>query len=66
MLRSPTRRIALMKEHQLDEFGEHDPDECEPCLEENHTACSDCRCGRCCRGLLIKASLRDAEREPRI
>ncbi|MGE0536657.1 MAG: YkgJ family cysteine cluster protein [Pirellulales bacterium] len=55
-----------MEEHQLDEYGEHDPDECESCVEKNHTSCGSCRCGRCCRGLLIEASLRDAEREPRI
>jgi len=53
-------------DHQLDEDGFHDEDECEVCIEGNHSVACDCRCGRCCEGLLIEVSLRDAEREPRI
>lgn len=52
--------------HDLDEDGEHDPGECELCIETNGTVACDCRCGKCCENLLIDASLRDAEREPRI
>ncbi len=55
-----------IEDHQLDEDGDHDPDECEVCIERNESVCSDCRCGRCCEGLLIEVSLRDAEREPRL
>jgi uncharacterized protein len=55
-----------LDEHQLDEDGEHDPDECEVCYECDHSIKSTCDCGRCCESLLIEVSLRDAEREPRI
>lgn len=51
--------------HDLDEDGDHDPDECELCLEQHPVSCS-CKCGNCCESLLIEVSLRDAEREPRI
>ncbi len=51
--------------HQLDEDGFHDEDECEICLLANAPTCS-CRCGQCCRHLLIEVSLEDAEREPKI
>ena len=55
------------EDHQLDEDGEHDSDACELCIERDHTVENDCRCGRCCAGgLLIEATLRDAESEPRI
>jgi len=54
-------------EHQFDEHdGYHDPDECERCLEICATTTCACRCGRCCQSLIIEATLRDAEREPRI
>lgn len=49
-----------------DEEGEHDEDECELCVERNHTVSCDRRCGRCCRHSIIETSLRDAQREPRI
>jgi Fe-S-cluster containining protein len=52
-------------EHQLDEFGDHHPDECEECLLAKAVACK-CRCGRCCELLIIEVSLCDAEREPLI
>jgi hypothetical protein len=52
--------------HQLDEDGLHDPDDCEVCIEQSCVKCCSCRCGVCCERLLIEASLRDAEREPRI
>lgn len=55
-----------INEHQRDEDGDHDPDTCEVCYEQTHASRSDCRCGDCCRQLLLEASLRDAEREPRI
>jgi len=54
-------------EHRYDEEdGFHDEGECELCLEINGTTTCDCRCGRCCATLIIEATLRDAEREPRI
>ena len=52
-------------EHQLDEYGDHDPDECEECLLSKTVACK-CRCGRCCEFLIIEVSMRDGEREPLI
>ena len=52
--------------HQLDEDGDHNPDECELCFENNHAVCNSCRCGNCCQATIIEVSLRDAEREPRI
>jgi len=52
--------------HELDEDGEHDPDECGACIERQHSVDCDCRCGDCCRNLILEADLRDAAREPRI
>jgi hypothetical protein len=52
--------------HDLDEYYEHDLDECQRCLEANHTVKNDCRCGICCCSLLIEATARDAAREPLI
>jgi hypothetical protein len=52
--------------HDVDEEGTHDAEECELCLERNHTVACDYRCGKCCESLLIEVSLRDAQREPRI
>ena len=53
-------------EHQLDDDGEHWPDECEVCFERNNATNCHHKCGCCCESLLIEVSLRDAEREPRI
>ena len=55
-----------LDDHQLDEDGYHDEDECERCVEQHETKCCDCRCGRCCEVMIVEASFRDAEREPRI
>jgi Fe-S-cluster containining protein len=52
-------------DHQLDEDGEHDPDECYQCLLGKEVA-SECRCAACCRRLIIEVGLEDAEREPKI
>jgi Fe-S-cluster containining protein len=52
--------------HDVDEEGSHVADECELCVEREHTVACTCRCGKCCEELLIEVSLRDAEREPRI
>lgn len=52
--------------HQLDEDGDHDEDECEVCIEQTHTVHCECRCGHCCEAMILEASLRDGEREPRI
>jgi Fe-S-cluster containining protein len=54
-----------MSKHQLDEDGEHDEDECYQCLLGKEVQ-NDCRCGRCCRALIIEVLLEDAEREPKI
>ena len=55
-----------LDEHDLDHEGEHDPDECELCLEQQGTVTNQCRCGKCCEHLLFDDTLRDVEREPRI
>ena len=52
--------------HDLDEDGEHEPDECQHCLEQNETVINTCRCGDCCKELIIEATARDAAREPLI
>lgn len=52
--------------HDLDEDGEHDPDECQLCLEANHSVQNTCRCGECCTKLIVEATARDAAREPLI
>lgn len=51
--------------HTLDEDGEHDEDACWVCLHRN-TVKTECRCGECCRQLIIEVCVEDAEREPRI
>src|SRR5687768_440559 len=51
--------------HQFDEDGYHDPDSCYDCLLSQGVK-SDCRCGQCCRRLLIEVLPQDAEREPKI
>lgn len=58
--------IPIGDGHDLDEDGFHDEDECERCLEANHSILSDCRCGRCCERLIVEATARDAVREPLI
>lgn len=50
--------------HDLDEFDEHDEDECYICLHKQEVQ-SDCKCGQCCH-MLIEVDARDAEREPKI
>jgi Fe-S-cluster containining protein len=55
-----------LDDHQLDEDGLHDPEECEACLEAGCSVGPTCGCGRCCEALLIEATPRDALREPRI
>lgn len=55
-----------LNSHDLDDDGEHDPNECELCLEKNCTIACECRCGNCCEKLIIEVSLRDGERESRI
>jgi len=52
-------------EHTLDEDGEHDEDSCYSCLLGKAVQ-SDCRCGECCRRLIIEVLPQDAEREPKI
>lgn len=52
--------------HELDEDGDHKPDECQKCIEAKETVVCSCDCGNCCRHLLIETTLADAEREPLI
>lgn len=58
--------LMHFREHQHDEEGLHEPDECEVCIEKNQSYDSSCRCGLCCEQLIIEVSLRDSEREPKI
>lgn len=51
--------------HEFDEDGWHDQDECDVCALAA-PALSDCRCGECCRSLIIEVTVKDAEREPKI
>jgi Fe-S-cluster containining protein len=51
--------------HEFDEDGFHDEEECEVCLLARAPTCK-CRCGECCRRLIIQVSLSDAQREPKI
>jgi Fe-S-cluster containining protein len=63
---------CLLAEHQAmiagDETAQevHDPDQCYWCLEQQPPALSSCRCGECCRRLIIEVTLEDAKREPKI
>lgn len=50
--------------HQTDEDGEHDEEECYPCLARNEIT-SACRCGECCRHLILEALVEDAVIEPK-
>jgi hypothetical protein len=52
--------------HDQDEDGYHAREGCELCIENDHSVTSKCDCGACCQRLIIEASFRDAEREPRI
>lgn len=56
----------MLDGHTLDDDGEHDESACYQCLVNKEPVTSDCRCGVCCRRLLIEVGLQDAEREPRI
>ncbi len=51
--------------HEFDEDGWHDEEHCRVCLEAK-AVINACRCGECCRRLLIEADLEDAKREPEI
>jgi Fe-S-cluster containining protein len=51
--------------HTLDEDGFHDEAECYRCLL-NKEVKNECRCGDCCRHLIIEATLEDAQQEPNI
>src|SRR5271163_4166163 len=54
-----------IEDHTLDEDGEHDENECYQCLLSQEVK-NECRCGECCRRLIIEAEVEDAKREPRI
>lgn len=51
--------------HDTDEDGEHDEGACYPCLARNEVK-TQCRCGDCCRHLILEAVAEDALVEPRI
>src|SRR4051812_9098522 len=50
---------------EMDEDGEHDEESCYPCRAADAVT-TICRCGDCCRHLIIEVLLQDAEVEPRI
>jgi hypothetical protein len=56
--------VDVPEGHEGDEYGEHDPDECNACLLARDPVAA-CRCGHCCR-LIVEVRVEDAEREPRI
>ena len=66
VLRCATLCSVGLEDHQLDEDGLHDEQECELCIEQHETVRNLCRCGRCCQALIIEVTLRDVEREPKI
>ena len=53
------------KVHDLDKYDCHDPGACWECLHSEIVE-NICKCGECCRALLIEVDVRDAEREPKI
>ena len=53
-------------QHEYDEDGHHDSEDCERCIEEQHAVTCSCTCGNCCEQLIVEVSMRDADREPRI
>ena len=55
-----------LPEHELDEDGDHEPEECQKCIEKQYSCECDCRCGDCCRSLIIETTMLDAVREPLI
>lgn len=55
-----------IEDHDVDEDGFHDAEDCDLCIERRDSVTCQCRCGNCCEKLLLEASLRDAVREPRI
>lgn len=63
---------CLLAEHEAFIAGEetanalHDSDDCYWCALAQPPALSDCRCGNCCRRLLIEVDVEDARREPTI
>src|SRR5947209_4680247 len=52
-------------EHQLNDDGEHDEEDCYQCLLGREVK-GNCRCAECCKRLIIEVRLEDAEREPKI
>src|SRR5450755_4488828 len=62
--RAPRATLAVMPENTLDE--DFDAEEDDDDEEELKEATCECRCGECCRRLLIEVDLEDAEREPKI
>lgn len=68
----PHGEECLLAEHQAMLAGDetarliHDPDECYWCAAQLPPILSECRCGNCCRRLLIEVDPEDARREPKI
>ncbi len=63
---------CLLAEHQAmiagDEVAKdlHDTESCYWCLAQQPPDVSSCRCGECCRRLIIEVTVEDARREPKI
>ena len=62
-LRACATLAAMLEDILDDEVDEPEDDDDDEELKE---AICECRCGECCRRLLIEVDLDDAEREPRI
>ena len=61
-----TTMTIELPQHELDEDGDHEPDECQKCIEAEETTSCSCDCGDCCRYLIIETTMADVEREPLI
>jgi Fe-S-cluster containining protein len=59
------RHIDLPHDEDTEDF-DHDPECYVPCLATNEVVRSDCRCGDCCRYMILEALAEDAIVEPRI
>jgi hypothetical protein len=68
----PHAEDCLFAEHQAMAAGDevakaiHDMEDCYWCAALEPPTLSSCRCGNCCRRLLIQVTLEDAKREPKI
>jgi len=63
---TPKKQPDPPEELDIDDDDDDDDEELDEEQEAGEPTHSDCRCGECCRRLLIEVGLEDAEREPKI